>query len=551
MSQVLEPGQTFVKWKVEKLLGEGGMGEVYLARDEWLCRDVAIKVLPVRVNDDPRFVDRMRREAAAGTTVRHPNLVEVIDGGLHEGEVAYVVMEYLKDAKTLRLVTHHAGRIDVADALAFLIQLADGVGALHAARILHRDLKPENVMVLRSGALKVIDFGLARIRTQALRTTVQPAGGGVFGTAHYMAPELLFGGTATPSSDVYAVGLIGHEMLTGKHVFQGATDAFPNRDEVTARHVLLEPPRVDDLVPGAPPALADLLVRMLAKDPDGRPSARDVGQELASILRALAEPPGARAPSADEMKTRPMPMLSRPLSAAADRAVEVLATEPMPAAIREQMMARSPSPSPVAVAAPAAASSVRAATRSASGPPAEELPREALHLLTPGPTTQPSRRAGASTSGPLVAVAVGLAVVLGGTVAYLAAQPSAPANAAASDAPGGPTAEAASTAVPAEIPFAAPPVLLEPAGAASTPSGASSTPPDTSAEAPPSPPPAASPAPPPERPSVNGAPTAVPPRSTAPAPTTSSDRPFGGPPPSRPPRPFGDEKPRDVWEREF
>lgn len=127
MEPALRPGETFVKWKVEKLLGAGGMGEVVLARDEWLCRDVALKVLPVRVTDDPMYVDRMRREAAAGTTVRHPNLVEVIDGGLADGK-AYLVMEYLPNAQTLRTAMRR-GRIALERAGACGGNVGNGGGA--------------------------------------------------------------------------------------------------------------------------------------------------------------------------------------------------------------------------------------------------------------------------------------------------------------------------------------------------------------------------------------------------------------------------------------
>ena len=292
---VFSPGDELLgKYRIERMLGRGGMGEVYLARNQFLDQPVAIKVLPLRRSGEDHWKERMRREAQAGARLAHDNLVRVVDGGVTDDNVVYIVMEYLDGAKTLRELVWKSRGFDHGDALAYAIQLLDGLAAVHAAGILHRDLKPENVVVLPGGLLKIIDFGLAKIRSNAMRTTVVPEGMRV-GTLHYMAPEQIFGADAGPPADVYAAGLILHEMIAGRHVFQQETDVLPSVQEVSIMHQLARPPRLDDGGARVPKELADVVERMLAKDPAARPSALEAGAALERVLAAVSQ--GAPAPA--------------------------------------------------------------------------------------------------------------------------------------------------------------------------------------------------------------------------------------------------------------
>lgn len=292
---VFSPGDELLgKYRIERMLGRGGMGEVYLARNQFLDQPVAIKVLPLRRSGEDHWKERMRREAQAGARLAHDNLVRVVDGGVTDDNVVYIVMEYLDGAKTLRELVWKSRGFDHGDALAYAIQLLDGLAAVHAAGILHRDLKPENVVVLPGGLLKIIDFGLAKIRSSAMRTTVVPAGMRV-GTLHYMAPEQIFGNDAGPPADVYAAGLILHEMIAGRHVFQQETDVLPSVQEVSIMHQLAQPRRLDGGGARVPKELADVVERMLAKEPAARPTALEAGAALERVLAAVSQ--GAPAPA--------------------------------------------------------------------------------------------------------------------------------------------------------------------------------------------------------------------------------------------------------------
>ena len=279
----LRVGSTWNDYRILAVLGRGGMGEVYLAYESFVERYVALKVAPVRTESDPGTQDRLRREAAAGGRVQHDHVVRALGGGIHLGKV-WVAMEYLGDARTLREIIA-AGPLRPADAVVFATFVADALKVIHAADIHHRDLKPENVIVQARGRLKIIDFGLAKVRTSALRTTKA----GKMGTPHYMAPEQTDDtlGLVDSRVDVYALGLIIIEMLAGAHPFELQRSERLNKQEVTLRHVLTEPPKIADLFPGLPPRLSDLVARMLAKRPAMRPTAEEVALELRKVTVEL------------------------------------------------------------------------------------------------------------------------------------------------------------------------------------------------------------------------------------------------------------------------
>jgi serine/threonine-protein kinase len=294
----LQPSQAFAGFTILAILGRGGMGEVYLAREDFTDRVVALKVLPIRREASQDAQDRMRREAAAGVRLDHPNIVRVYGGGLVDGKV-FISMEWLQEGKTLREIMIE-GPVAVGSAVAWAAQVADALDAMHRINVWHRDLKPENAIVVPGGRLKLIDFGLARVRTENLKTT-KPAN---MGTPHYMAPEQ---GDATFGAndgrvDIYALGLILGEMLCGHHMFEDSTRRLA-KNEVYMRHLAMEAPKLSVLRPSLPRALSDLVERMLQKRPVNRPSAHEVALELVAVgqelqrQKALAPPSSQIPPS--------------------------------------------------------------------------------------------------------------------------------------------------------------------------------------------------------------------------------------------------------------
>jgi eukaryotic-like serine/threonine-protein kinase len=281
----LQPGQVFAGFTVLAILGRGGMGEVYLAREDFTDRMVALKVLPIRREASHDAQERMRREAAAGVRLDHPNVVRVYGGGLVDGKV-YISMEWLQNGKTLREILT-SGSVAVESAVAWAVQIADALDAMHRGNVWHRDLKPENVIVVPGGAVKLIDFGLARVRTENLKTTKPPN----MGTPHYMAPEQMDDslGANDGRVDVYALGLILAEMLVGHHLFEDPTRRL-NKQEVTIRHLVAEPPKLSSLKPSLPASLSLVVDRMLTKRPGDRPDAREIARTLAQIAQEIRQP---------------------------------------------------------------------------------------------------------------------------------------------------------------------------------------------------------------------------------------------------------------------
>jgi serine/threonine protein kinase len=276
-------------------LGEGGMGEVYRARDTRLERSVAIKVLPARLADDPERRERFEREARAVAALSHPNVCALFDIGRHD-DAPYLVMEYL-DGDTLADRIRR-GALPVGEALRLAAQIADGLAAAHAEGIVHRDLKPANVKVTADGRAKVLDFGLAvhadapppaadgaNRPTASMRMTAPHT---VLGTAGYMAPEQARGQPVDRRADVWALGLLVFEMLTGRVLFVGDTAA----DLLVA--VLNQEIRLDDLPDGTPAEVRSLLARCLERDVDRRV------RDMAELVAAFGGADSGVAPVAEE-----------------------------------------------------------------------------------------------------------------------------------------------------------------------------------------------------------------------------------------------------------
>jgi serine/threonine protein kinase/Tol biopolymer transport system component len=282
----LAPGTSLDTYEVLGLLGAGGMGEVYRARDPVLRREVAIKVLPAYFSQDPDRLRRFEQEAQAAAALNHPNILAIHQFGTFEG-APYLVSELL-DGVTLRQLMER-GPIPVRKTIEYGIQIAYGLAAAHERNIVHRDLKPENLFVVKDGRVKILDFGLAKlIQPQFIgdgnETTItyETEPGKVMGTVGYMSPEQIRGNAVDHRADIFAFGAILYEMLTGKRAFQRRTPA----ESMTA--ILNdEPPALSQSAQNIPPGLQRVIHRCLEKSPEQRfHSAAD----LAFALGALSEP---------------------------------------------------------------------------------------------------------------------------------------------------------------------------------------------------------------------------------------------------------------------
>ena len=296
----LASGTKLGDYEVKSLLGSGGMGEVYRARDSRLGRDVAIKVLPSFFSADSDRLRRFEQEARAAAAMNHPNILAVFQMGTYEG-APYLVSELL-EGETLREPIKR-GRLSVRKAIDYGVQIARGLAAAHEKGIVHRDLKPENLFVTKDGRLKILDFGIAKL-TQAqsnwehsaptLDEETEP--GAVMGTVGYMSPEQVRGQTADHRADIFAFGAVLYEMLAGKRAFQKTTSA----DTMSA--ILNEdPPGISQVTTNVPPALQRVVHCCLEKSPEQRfQSASD----LAFALDALSETSSSAAARSNEAPWR-------------------------------------------------------------------------------------------------------------------------------------------------------------------------------------------------------------------------------------------------------
>lgn len=277
------------RFKLRKRIGRGGMGEVWVARDEELRRDVALKVLRPTEND-PEGVTRFEREIRATAALRHPNTVRIFNHGVSEDGLWYYAMELL-DGESLQALVHRVGPLPPARATALIHQAARALSEAHEQGIVHRDIKPENLFVTtlagEPDVTKVLDFGIARLVEDDSGLT---STGFVTGTPAYMAPEVAMGGSATPTSDVYGLGSALFFALTGRPPFEG-----PDAGSVMRQHVHAEAPRVGSRSPHRlPPALEEVVMRALEKDPAGR---IQTASAFAEALRRSNDP--AATPSLD------------------------------------------------------------------------------------------------------------------------------------------------------------------------------------------------------------------------------------------------------------
>jgi serine/threonine protein kinase len=291
-------GQQFGNYRVLSLLGEGGMGAVYLAEHPGIGRRVAVKVLHKQFTGDEQLLGRLVNEARAANAIRHPNIIEILDSGMREDGVPYLVMELL-EGESLGTRIRGTGRLSISDAIAFTLQTASALGAAHKKGIVHRDLKPDNLFIVgvaggdESGPLpaggltermKVLDFGIAKLQMPQPGDSVKTRTGTLMGTPIYMSPEQCRGTkTVDHRTDVYSLGIIFYEMLVGQTPF--VSDGF---GELVNMHLNVPPPSPRASRPEISEQLDAIVLKMLAKNPEDRYP--DMAS-LTGALRLAAGPP--------------------------------------------------------------------------------------------------------------------------------------------------------------------------------------------------------------------------------------------------------------------
>ena len=283
MTTLLQAGTVLLgRYELSTPIAAGGMGEVWQGRDQRLERVVAVKVLPAAQAHTVVSMQRLRLEAHNSARLRHPHVVTLLDYG-EDGGAGVLVMEYV-DGEALSAVLAREKTLPPEEVATILAQAARGLHAAHAAGVIHRDVKPSNLLITGAGFVKLTDFGISRHREQPELT----AAGMVMGTAHYLAPELAAGGRPSPATDLYALGVVAFEMLTGHRPFDGASAV-----DVVMAHVHDPVPPLPAHVPAH---LARTVTGLLAKDPTGRPRS---GAALARSLEAATASvsPGVRSDS--------------------------------------------------------------------------------------------------------------------------------------------------------------------------------------------------------------------------------------------------------------
>lgn len=262
------------RYEIIKTIGEGGMANVYLAHDTILDRKVAIKVLRGDLSNDEKFIRRFKREALSVSNLSHPNIVEVYDVGEEDGNY-YIVMEYI-EGKTLKQLLQKRGALTLTEVIDIMSQLTDGLAHAHEAYIIHRDIKPQNIMIEDNGRIKITDFGIA----MALNSTQLTQTNSVMGSVHYLPPEQANGKGATVKSDIYSLGILMYELLTGSVPFKGDTAV-----EIALKHMKEKVPSVRKQNPTIPQSVENIILKATAKNPKNRyDSVREMHADLETAL---------------------------------------------------------------------------------------------------------------------------------------------------------------------------------------------------------------------------------------------------------------------------
>ena len=262
------------RYEIIRSIGEGGMANVYLGYDTILDRNVAIKVLRGDLSNDEKFVRRFQREALSASSLAHPNIVEMYDVGEDDGTY-YIVMEYV-DGKTLKQLLKKRGTLTLSEAIDIMSQLTDGMAHAHDSYIIHRDLKPQNIMIKDDGQIKITDFGIA----MALNSTQLTQTNSVMGSVHYLPPEQASGKGSTIKSDIYSMGIIFYELLSGSLPFRG-----DNAVEIALKHMREPLPSLREENSAIPQSIENIIKKATAKNPKNRyDSARSMHEDLLTAL---------------------------------------------------------------------------------------------------------------------------------------------------------------------------------------------------------------------------------------------------------------------------
>ena len=262
------------RYLILRSIGEGGMANVYLAHDTILDRDVAVKVLRGDMSNDEKFVRRFQREALAASSLTHPNIVEMYDVGEDKGNY-FIVMEYV-EGKTLKQLIKKRGTLTLSEAIDIMLQITDGISSAHDAYIIHRDIKPQNIMIKDDGQVKITDFGIA----MALNSTQLTQTNSVMGSVHYLPPEQALGKGATIRSDIYSMGIMFYEILTGKLPFKGE-----NAVEIAMKQIKDDLPSVRDQNSAVPQSVENIIIKATAKNPKNRyHDAKEMHEDLLTCL---------------------------------------------------------------------------------------------------------------------------------------------------------------------------------------------------------------------------------------------------------------------------
>ena len=268
------------RYRLIEQIGSGGMAVLYKAQDMELGRMVAVKLLRPSLVSDPEFLIRFKREARAAANLSHPNIVTVFDVGQDGPHTHYIVMEYVP-GQDLKQLIRAQGAFEVDTALAIIIEVCKGVGYAHRAGLIHCDIKPQNILVTPDHKIKVADFGIARAFTGTGAQEQQDVEDVVWGSPHYFSPEQAAGEPPTPASDVYSIGIVLFELLTGQLPFTGS-----DYKELALAHFSQEPPSILSFNPALPPELDRIIQKVLAKEPAARYRTAD---QLGRILQKYRE----------------------------------------------------------------------------------------------------------------------------------------------------------------------------------------------------------------------------------------------------------------------
>ncbi|KGR80402.1 Stk1 family PASTA domain-containing Ser/Thr kinase [Ureibacillus manganicus] len=291
------------RYKILQLVGGGGMSNVYLAHDMILNRDVAVKVLRYDTTNEEEFHRRFQREALSATSLMHPNIVSIYDVG-EDGDMHYIVMEFIK-GKTLKQYINEFSPLSPARSVHIMRQLTSAIAHAHENQIIHRDIKPQNILIDEAGNCKITDFGIST----TLSATSYTKTNSVLGTVHYLSPEQARGGTATKKSDIYALGIVLYELLTGELPFSGESAV-----SIALKHLQSETPSIRAVDASIPQALENVVLKATAKNPAHRyNSVEEMEEDLETVLSASRLHEQKFLPPVDNDATKAMPIIKEPL----------------------------------------------------------------------------------------------------------------------------------------------------------------------------------------------------------------------------------------------